>query len=165
MATVDDSLAIIKANLAAVTPPSPAVALNAVYSYPADHASLDFETLPVGVVAQVVNIERRWQRKSKGHGRHVWQAEFVICLADGPVTDQAALAALEAQQNPWPKAIADAFLLDQQLGGTAAWIGEPGMTGDLFTYRIGHVHFLTRVFWGYRFVMNVGQTHSQTMRP
>lgn len=166
MATVDAALAQFKVILAAANPASPADALVACYIYPADYASIDLSSLPVIIVGQQVNTNRLWRRKAIGLGLHRWTAEIMLLLEHGPITNDEVLAQAEAKQNPWPKEIADLLLVDQQLNGTANWIGEgPAADSDLFRYRLGHIQFWQKVFWGGRFLVDVVQVHSQPMKP
>lgn len=165
MATVDESLAQLKIILAAADPPPPAEALVAVYAYPADYASISLSSLPVLIVGQQVNTRRAWRRKAIGTGLHIWMAEIILLLAPGVITNDEQRALVEQRQNPWPKELADLLLADQQLNGTAAWIGGGSAVSELFTYWVGHVHFWQKKFWGMRFLLPVAQTHSQAMTP
>lgn len=151
MSDVTDALAELKTILADVDPDPEDEPLH-VWRYPADYELIDLEHLPVIIVAQVVNQPRNWGFATYGRGAHLWQAEILCFLEHGPLTDDRASAVAEMKHDPWPKAVADVLMQNLSLNGVARKIGDGE---SLFTYRIGHIHWWTGVYWGIRFVLPI----------
>jgi hypothetical protein len=153
MSDITDALTQLKTVMATVDP-SPQPTLAGVWVYPADHASITFDDLPVCVVAQVVNQDREWGFATYGRGKHRWEAEILLFLERGPLTDDPQSAQAEQKQDPWPQAVAAALMANLTLGGTVRAIGDDE---KLFSYRVGHIHWWSDVYWGIRFVLPVLQ--------
>lgn len=156
MSTVDDALSGFVAILADIDPdPQPAPV--AIWEWPDDYASLDYSTFPFIIVAQVVNRQFSWQPAAQGVGYHSWLAEIMVFLAPGLLTRMEADSVAEIKHEPWLLAMATVLFNNQGVNGTALNIGA----GDqLFTYRIGHLGWDKKLFWGIRFEVPIRQIHS-----
>lgn len=155
MSDVTDALNALKTILATIDP-DPEPAPSHVWVYPADHVQIKFAELPVIVVSQAINREASVKRLTSIGGMHNWPAEILVFLTPGPVIDdkQAALAGVKA--SPWPEAMS-ALLFQRQnqnLNNTCRMIGDGE---NLFTYRVGHIHFWKVVYFGIRFEVMVQQ--------
>ncbi len=156
MSSVSDALAAFVVALADIDP-SPQAAPSAIYEWPEDQATMAYTTFPFIIVAQVVNQDFNFQPAAAGVGYHNWLAEIMVFLADGPTTRAEAAAAAEIKQEPWLYAMAKVLFDNQGVGGTVLNLGS---SDSLFTYRIGHLGWDSKTFWGIRFAVPVRQLHS-----
>lgn len=152
MSAETDALNALKTLLATLDPdPEPAPAH--VWVYPADHAQIKFTSLPVIVVSKIINRPVSWPRLTGLGGMHDWPAEILVFLSAGPLIDDRAAALAEKKVAPWPPAIAALLFANQKLNNTCRMIGGT----DLFTYRVGHLHFWKDVYFGIRFEVIIQQ--------
>lgn len=153
MSDVTDALNALKTILATIDP-DPEPAPDHVWVYPADHVQIKFAELPVIVVSQAINRDVSVKRMTPLGGKHDWPAEILVFLTPGPVIDdkQAALAGVKVSL--WPPAMSALLFQNQKLNGTARMIGDGE---NLFTYRVGHIHFWKVVYFGIRFEVMVQQ--------
>lgn len=149
-----DALKYILAGINPTPEPTP----RKVWVYPADWQSISFERLPVVVVSKIINREIPWSRQSHGRGKHIWPAEILVFLADGPITNDEMAARLEGRAEPWPLALSDLLFSNSRLENTVTALG-----GDdaLFTYQVGHIHFWNKIFFGVRFELPIRQDVAQ----
>lgn len=153
MSDVTDALNALKTILATLDP-DPEPAPFHVWVYPADHVQIKFAELPVIVVSKVINREVPVKRMTPLGGKHDWPAEILVFLTPGPVIDDKQAALAEVKVSPWPLAMSALLFQNQKLSGTARMIGDGE---NLFTYRVGHIHFWKVVYFGIRFEVMVQQ--------
>lgn len=154
---IDDVLAGFKA-ISANIDASPQPALAHRYAWPADN-SLDLVTFPFIIWAEALNIQNGFTPGAPGAFWHRWTAEGLLCLANGPLTRQAAQASAEVKHQPWILAVAKILDQNRSVNGTAFDIGTAG--GPLFTYRIANIGWdETHQFWGIRFEVPILQEQS-----
>lgn len=152
MSTEAEALTALKTILAGIDPdPEPAPV--SIWTYPADHERIKFDTLPVIVVSRIINRPAKWTRLTGLGGKHQWPAEILVFLASGPLLDDKQAALAEVKMSPWPAAMATLLFANQRLTNTVQSIGD----ADLFTYQVGHIHFWKNVFFGVRFEVIVNQ--------
>lgn len=169
MSDITDALAAFKAILAAGYDPTPQDPPAAVYVYPTDTANIDYGTLPIVILAQMVAQEFAWTRWQSNLTRHHWMLEALLLLAEGPITTTERGAPVEATQVDYLLAMADLLEANQSLNGTVQLVGDEELPeflgqGDapaqLFTYQIGHIEALnTKVYWGIHFRIPIIQAH------
>lgn len=152
MSAETDALNALKTILATLDP-APEPAPTHVWVYPADHASIKFTKLPVIVVSKIINRPVPWPRLTGLGGKHDWPAEILVFLSTGPLIDDKQAALAEIKVGPWPPAMAALLFANQKLSNTCRMIGGT----DLFTYRVGHIHFWKDVYFGIRFELIIQQ--------
>lgn len=152
MSAETDALTALKALLATLDP-DPEPAPTHVWVYPADHALIKFSHLPVIVVSKIINRPVNWPRLTGLGGKHDWPAEILVFLSAGPLIDDKQAALAETKVAPWPPAMAALLFANQKLSNTCRMIGGT----DLFTYRVGHIHFWKDVYFGIRFELIIQQ--------
>lgn len=152
--SVIEAIAQLKAAFLNIVPPAGVNLNNRVYAWPADRASISYETFPFIICAQVLNEAGSWRPRSQGSGFHVWPAEVLICLA--PYTSRDDISAdIEAATPDWLLAAALVFFNNQGLGGTVLHLG---VTEALFTSQIGNLGWLSfGTFWGVYLKVTVTQ--------
>ena len=145
MSAVADAITALKTALGDIDP-SPADDPANIYEWPADRATIDYETFPFIICARAL-AEEQWLETLKGSvGPHHWTAEILICLAAGSLTREDVSAALEAAADPWCEALYTVLIANRGLGGNALSIGNEN---GLFTTRIGNIAWLDSLtFWG-----------------
>jgi hypothetical protein len=152
VSTEAQALAALKVILANIDPdPEPAPAN--IWTYPADHERIRFDTLPVLIASRIINRPAKFTRMTPLGGKHQWPAEILVMLGNGPLLDDRQMALAEVKMSPWPKAMATLLFANQQLTNTVMSIGD----ADLFTYQVGHIHFWNNIFFGVRFEVLVTQ--------
>ncbi len=150
MSDVSTTLSAFKTILATIDP-SPQPAPAAVYKWPDDYASMDYSTFPFVIVAQLINEDVPFTTLN-----HLWTADLLFCLANGPLTKLDQAKAAEEKQLPWIAAIATVLFNNRGVGGTVLAIGS-GQT--VFTYRTGHIEWAQKVFWGIRVKVPIVDYH------
>lgn len=153
MSAETDALTALKTLLATLDP-DPEPAPTNVWVYPADHALIKFSHLPVIVVSKVINRPVNWTRMTAVGGRHQWPAEILVFLSAGPLIDDKQAALAEIKVSPWPRAMAALLFANQRLSGTVQSIGDGE---NIFSYRVGHIHFWKDVYFGLRFEVMINQ--------
>lgn len=148
------ALAALKADFQTINPtPEPVPA--GVYAWPADRATITYDTYPFIIVARSPYRSSTFNSAGSAIWYHNWIAEIRICLVAGPVSKIDAAGLAETKTLPWIGAAAKLLLLDQGLGGNALNIGRDD---QMFSYRDGNIGWDTRTFWGIRFEIPVRQT-------
>ncbi len=156
MSSVSDVLAGFKTVLAAIDP-SPQDSPAAIYEWPDDYDIMDYTTFPFIIIAQVVNEDEVWRPASQGVGWHLWDAEILICLTNGPTTRMEAQRDAEVMHEPWLLATAKILFDNQGVNGTVINIGDGrGLAID----RVGNLGWDNKIFWGIRWIVPVRQEHS-----
>lgn len=146
MSTVADALAGLRAAFLTITPPVGVDLGSRVWAWPADRASVEYDTFPFILCGQVLSENGVWRPHAQGVGFHSWPAEVLICLNRETQRDDVS-ADDEEDAQAWLYAAAAVLFDDQGLGGAAFSLG-----GDdgLLTTRIGNMGWLgpSTVFWG-----------------
>jgi len=137
--------------------PAPAQSQAGVWIYPQDFESIEFTTLPVVVLSEVVNNQNQWLYDAHDLSESVWAIEALVFLYPGPLTTEPAAHEAEKLHNPWPLALADILYNQQDLYRTVVRVGQGK---KLFDWTVGQIDFWQKVFWGIRFVLPVSQSHS-----
>lgn len=157
MSTLIEAIAGLKAAFLTITPPVGVSLGTRVWAWPADRASVSYETFPFILCAQVLNENGNWRPMSQGVAVHSWPVEVMICLAPFATRDDVG-AADEASGQAWLLAAATVFFANRGLGGTALDIGT---NEALFTSQIGPMGWLSGLtFWGVYLKTQVHQEHS-----
>jgi hypothetical protein len=157
MSTVVEAVAALRAVFLTIAPPAGVSLGTRVWAWPADRASVSYETFPFVLCAQVLNENGVWRPASQGVGYHIWPAEVMICIAPFATRDDVS-AADEASAQAWLLAAATVFFDNRGLGGTALDIGNDA---GLFTSQIGPMGWLSgQTFWGVYCRAMVQQQHS-----
>lgn len=152
MSTETDALNALKTILATIDPdPEPTPVK--VWVYPADYKQIKFDHLPVIVLSRIINRPAKWVRQTPQGGRHQWTAEIGLYLGNGPLIDDEQMALAEQRIAPWPAAMAALLFGNQRLNNTVQAVGD----GDFFTYRVGHLHFWKKVYFGIKFEALINQ--------
>jgi len=155
--SVLEAVAQLKAAFLDIIPPAGFDLDDRVWAWPADRASINYETFPFIICAQVLNENGVWRPASQGTGRHVWPAEVLICLSNYTTRDDVSADA-ESSTPDWLLAAAKVLFNSQGLGGTALHLG--GST-DLFTSQIGNLGWLSsKTFWGVYLKVSITQEHN-----
>jgi hypothetical protein len=155
--SVLEAIAELKAAFLDIVPPAGVDLNDRVYAWPADRASISYETFPFIICAQVLNEAGTWRPRSQGGGFHVWPAEVLICLANWTSRDDIS-ADIEAASPDWLLAAATVIFGNQGLGGTALYLG---ITDALFTSQIGNLGWMSfGTFWGVYLKVTVTQEQS-----
>lgn len=155
MTAVIDAIAQIKA--AFLTISGPTSVGSRVWAWPADRASVSYDTFPFILCAQVLNEAGVWRPVSQGVGFHTWPAEILICLNRETAREDVS-ATDEATAQNWLYAAAAVLFNNRGLGGEALYIGAE----NLLTTQIGNMGWLgaSTVFWGVYVRTQVTQQHS-----
>ena len=155
--TVTDAIAGLKAAFLNITPPVGVSLGSRVWAWPADRASVAYETFPFIICAQVINENNFWRPATQGVAAHVWPAEVLICLNDWSSRDDVS-AEDEAGAQEWLLKAAQVFFSNRALGGAALDIGT---AEGLFTSRIGEMGWLSGMaFFGVYLRTTVNQIQS-----
>jgi len=143
------ALTALKTLLGAMVPgggePSPV----GVYVYPDEYSTLNLDALPVILISEAVGLPSAMARQAQTRAMvHKWQAQIMILLAEGTLTDDRSAAEVAARHRPWVNVLAKTLVANGTLSGTVYGVGIQ-IPGDLYTYRIGHIPWwATRNFWG-----------------
>lgn len=142
--SVITALSALKTAFLAIS--GPASIDSRVWAWPADRASITYETFPFILCSQLLSEAGVWRPSSQGVAFHDWPAEVLICLNHETQREDVS-AADEAAAQAWLYAAADVLFANRGLGGTTFDIGTPD---SLLTTQIGNMGWLgpKTVFWG-----------------
>ena len=156
MADVIDVLTAYKTILATIDP-SPQPAPANVWVWPTDYDSMTYDDYPVVIIAQVINEEMGYFDVHHGVGGHVWKADLLFLLAEGPLLNLSAAKAAEELELAYLPAIATVLYANRSVGNNAVGIGT---NRAVFNYRVGHIEWDERTHWGIRVQVPVLQHQS-----
>lgn len=155
--SVLEAVAALKTAFLTIVPPAGADLNNRVWAWPADRASVSYETFPFIICAQVLNQNGVWRPSTQLSGWHIYPAEVLICLSNYTTRDDVSADA-EAATPDWLLAAAGVVFANRGLSGT---IFDFGSGPDLFTSQIGNMGWLSsKTFWGVYLRMFITQEQS-----
>lgn len=158
MTTVTDALAGLKTAFLTIVPPAGVSLSTRVWAWPADRASISYETFPFILCSMALNENGLWRPVSQGVGYHIWPADVLICLNRETQRDDVS-ANDEAGAIAWLEAAAAVVFNNRGLSGASLDVGTPD---SLLTTQIGNMGWLgpSTVFWGVLCRVVVCQQHS-----
>lgn len=156
--TIPTALAALKTLLGSLDPtPQPKPVL--IVNYPVEYRDLNFDRLPVVLLQQFTNQDSIWSQYTYGSTLHTWQIEILAFLMDGPVINDEQVAIAEQLHPTWVTAMAS--LLDGNI--TLSVTPEATLSlvgGELFRYRVGHLAWWDKTFFGVRYLLTYEQEHT-----
>ena len=139
--------------------PTPQTALVDAWVFQDEQSSVTFDTFPVALVLRVINQQEIWRRISNDLSQHDWGIEVLLLLKAGAVLNDAMGAEMEAMTDPWLRVITAGLYNNPTLYGNVVSVGELG-TNILFRPTISQIDWLSKTFWGIRFLFSVSQSVS-----
>ena len=111
----------------------------------------------MAIVTRLLGQQEIWRRYSHESSRHDWFIEVLLLLKAGAVLNDQMGALAESMCDPWQEKITAAIYGNHTLYGTVLSAGEVG-GNVLYRSEIGQIDWLSKTFWGIRFVFPVTQT-------
>lgn len=160
MANTDVQLSIqAMATLLAGLDPDPQPAPVAVWAFPWDFTpdsgyDITFDSLPVIIVREVVNVTMPVQYAGAGLFIDRWVIEVRILLKKGEITTIAGGVEVEQMHSYWYREMTRMLAANSDLNGTVDGIGKAS-GNDFFDKRAGHLNWGEVTFWGVRCLIPV----------